>query len=96
MTSNTHQFFDSLFANDSNKEDSKSFLAIDPSRWINNERYLRAEEIVNNILVVNDTAERAINLITRLNEKITTVEDELQIVLQVKEQHQKLFPYNAT
>lgn len=96
VTSNTHQFLDSLFANESNAEDPMSFLEIDPSRWINNEKYLRAEKIVENIIVVNDAAERAINLMTRYNEKITTVEDEKQRVLQVVEKHQKLFSYRAT
>lgn len=93
VTSKTHSFFDSLFANDSNEEDPKSFLEIDPSRWINNEKYLRAEEKANKLIVVNDAAERAVNLMTRFNEKVTTIEDEKQILLQVVEEHQKRFPY---
>lgn len=96
VTSNTKIFFESLFANDSNAEDPNNFLKIDPSRWINNEKYLRAEEIVKKMVVVNDAAERAINLITRFNEKVTTIEDEKQMVLQVVEAHQKLFPYSIT
>lgn len=96
VTSNTHQFFDSLFANDSTEGDFKNFLKIDPNGWITNESYLRAEEIVNKISVVNDTAEGAINLITRFNKKVTNSEDEKQMVLQVVEAHQKLFPTRAS
>lgn len=50
----------------------------------------------NKMLVVNDIAERAIGLMTCFNGRITNVEKEKQIVLQVVEQHQKLFPYSKT
>lgn len=96
VTSNTHKFFDTLFASDSNEADLKSFLEIDPSRWINNKNYLRAEEIVGSIKVVNDAAERAVNLITRVNDKGTTIESEKQLYLLAIDEHQKLFPYQAT
>lgn len=85
-----------MFANDSTEGDFKNFLKIDPNGWITNESYLRAEEVVNKISVVNDTAERAINLITRFNKKVTSSEDEKQMVLQVVEAHQKLFPTRAS
>lgn len=94
VTSNTHKFFKSLFANDSNEGDSMSFLKIDPSCWLNEEKYLRAEEMVSKIVVVNDCAERAINLITRFNTNISNLESEKQLTLQVVEEHQKLYPYN--
>ncbi|XP_017477455.1 PREDICTED: uncharacterized protein LOC108367362 [Rhagoletis zephyria] len=93
ITENTKTFFESLFVDASNY---KNFLEIDPSRWINNQNYLRAEAIVKKIIVVNDTAERAISMATKLNEKVTTSETEKQMVFQLVEAHQKVFPYLAS
>lgn len=96
VTSNTTKFFDTIFECDSKGTDLKSFLNIDPIYWALDENYLRAEKIVSSIKVVNDAAERAINLITRYNDKLTSKESEKQLVLQVVDAHQKLFPYRIT
>lgn len=96
VSSSTFIFFKSLFPREPDDADCLSFLDIDPSEWLSNARYLRAEEIVNAMKVTNDVAERAVGLITRYNEKITNDETEKQLVLQAVEDHQKLFPYSAT
>jgi len=51
VTSNTKNFFQVLSIPD-------SFLATDPATWLSNSDYMVAEDIVRELRVVNDTAER--------------------------------------
>lgn len=92
VTSNTRFFFNSLFSKITGEINPLDFLEIDPSRWINKENYLRAKDVVNKMLIVNDVAERAVGLMTRFNGKVTNKETETQMVLQVTEHHQKKIP----
>lgn len=96
ITSRTLTFFESLFTKKPDEANHLDFLEIDPSRWEKNESYLRAEKVAKGMLVVNDAAERAVGLMTRFNEKLTNVETEKQMVLQVVEKHQKMFGYRTT
>lgn len=92
VTSSTFIFFKYLFPREPEVTAYLSFLDIDPSDWFTNASYLQAEEIVNSVKVTNDTAERAIGMMTRYNAKITTNKEEKQMILRVVDEHQKLFP----
>lgn len=91
VTKNTIIFFDTLFANSVSKI-SKDFLSIDPEQWYSNDNYLKAEEIVKNLLITNDVAERAVALAKDFNESFTRNEDEKQMVFQLVEKHRNEFP----
>jgi hypothetical protein len=68
------------------------FLLQDPPSWAENENYLRAKQLIQQIKVVNDVAERGVALITEYNSVATTQEDQKQFLLQVVEDHRRRFP----
>lgn len=65
------------------------FFEIDPSEWQSHEEYKRAQSMLEKIQVVNDHAERAINLIKNFNRLMTKDEQEEQYLLQIISKHQK-------
>lgn len=88
ISKNTCHFFKTLF--DQNiVAISTDFLKIDPSKWFNDENYLKAENIVKHLLVVNDAAERAIQLIKDYNEVVLKDEEQKQYLFQVVEKYRK-------
>lgn len=91
VTENTMIFFEALF-DQSLFSISTDFLKVDPSQWYDDPNYLGAEEIVRNLFVVNDVAERAVALATKFNDKFTRNEEHKQNVFQTVEYHRKLFP----
>lgn len=68
------------------------FLGKDPSTWKYNKSYLEGLEIVSKLKVVNDTAERGIQLMSTYNQMLTKNEKETQFVLQVVEFYRKKYP----
>ena len=85
VTSNTRNFFEKLSLLD-------SFLTTNPETWESNSDYLRAEQVVRELRVVNDTAERGVALMQEYNALITKDEEHIQFVLQVVSEHRKLYP----
>lgn len=61
----------------------------DPRDWSNLANYKKAKNIVDSIKVVNDTAERTLNLMSDFNGTITNNEVQKQNVIQVVEDHRK-------
>lgn len=57
-----------------------SFLTLDASLWKKNDHYQSGKKAVQNLRVVNDTAERAIALATKFNLCITKDENERQLL----------------
>ena len=47
------------------------FLDLDPKLWNENDQYKKSKELVNNINVVNDIAERGVKLIEDYNKLLT-------------------------
>ncbi|CAH0383567.1 unnamed protein product [Bemisia tabaci] len=76
FTTNGMKFFEILGI-------SANFLEDDVQNWRNNSEYLSARETVKALRVVNDHAERAVQLLQTYNRKITTKEDDFQDLLQV-------------
>ncbi|GBO44288.1 hypothetical protein AVEN_247283-1 [Araneus ventricosus] len=68
------------------------FLHVDPQIWEHQEDYYKALKIIEGIPVVNDHAERDIALIKEFNGKITHFEDQLEFLLQVIEEHRRVYP----
>lgn len=60
---NTRRFFNIIGAN-------CDFLNVDPNLWYETESFLRAEEIVKSLTVVNDSCERAISFFRRYKSNI--------------------------
>lgn len=71
---------------------SKEFVALDPTLWSSNEDFLKGLRIVENLKVVNDTAERAVRLIEEYNNILTRNEDQKQFLLQVVTEFRKKIP----
>jgi hypothetical protein len=63
-----------------------------PQAWSGLVEYKRAQEIASSLKVVNDTAERAVKLVTDYTKTLTTDELQLQLLLQVVEEHMVKFP----
>ncbi|GBM70627.1 hypothetical protein AVEN_117340-1 [Araneus ventricosus] len=69
-----------------------TFLHVDPQIWEHQEDYYKALKIIEGIPVVNYHAERDIAVIKEFNGKITHFEDQLQFLLQVIEEHRRVYP----
>ncbi|KAL4120447.1 hypothetical protein QTP88_013138 [Uroleucon formosanum] len=68
------------------------FLNLDPKLWNENDQYKKSKELVNNINVVNDIAERGVKLIEDYNKLLTKNEDQKQYLLQVVSEYRLQFP----
>lgn len=68
------------------------FLGSDPATWNKNESYSKCCKIINNLKVVNDTAERGIKLINEYNKILTKDEEQKQFLLQVVKDYKTRFP----
>lgn len=55
----------------------------DPDFWKDDENYKKARDVVAELKVVNDTAERGVKLMDEFNSKFTKNEDQKQYLLQV-------------
>ena len=85
VTNNTKAFFSILGL-------PHSFLEMSPETWSSNNEYKHAEKVVTNLKVVNDTAERGVKLIQDFNEVLCRKEDQKQFLLQVVQEHRRLYP----
>ena len=85
VTQNTRRLFDKLGI-------KTAFLEHDPESWSSNDDFQKGMEIVKNIKVTNDHAERAVALVQEFNKHITHDEDQLQFLLQVVSEHRHQFP----
>lgn len=87
VSRNTKQFFELLFGR------MPSFIEKHPNTWKDDSEYLRMQEIVKKLQVVNDVAERGIGLIKNYNAILTHQEEYKQYLLQVVEDHYKTIPF---
>lgn len=71
------------------------FLQRDPSIWNSLEDFQKGLLIVQNLQVVNDTAERGVKLMEEFNTVLTKKEDQKQFLLQVVKDYRKKFPYST-
>lgn len=62
---------------------SLAFLQLDPKNWETNKGYSEAINFVNEMHVVNDTAERGVKLMEKYQYILTKNEAENQFILQV-------------
>lgn len=70
---------------------STSFLEFDPSTWESSFDYEEGWSLCQDLLVVNDTAERGVKLIKDYNKILTNDEEEKQLLLQVVEAYRKKY-----
>ena len=68
------------------------WLKTPPVEWNKSEEYQEALNFLQNLKVVNDTAERGIKLISDYATSITNDEEEKQFLLQIVENHRKQVP----
>lgn len=85
VTPRSQQLFDRL-------EMETDFLLFDPSVWNEREDYKAAVQKCQDVQVVNDSAERAVKLITDYNRSLTHDEDDRQYLLQVVEFYRQKYP----
>lgn len=83
MSKNTRKFFELTGV-------SSEFLQKDPELWEEEESYKSAKEIVENMRIVNDLAERGVALMEEYNKLHTNNEEQKQyLMLLVKDYRQK-------
>lgn len=68
-----------------------SFLQLDSTEWLKDPGYIRGLEIVKNLRVVNDTAERAVKLCEQYIHILSRNEDEKQYVIQIVSEYKKKY-----
>ncbi|KAG0711005.1 hypothetical protein GWK47_021650 [Chionoecetes opilio] len=86
VTKNTEKFLDLL-------DIDKGFLDVDPAIWGTNPMYQAGARGVRGLLVTNDAAERGVALVQDFTKNPRTKsEDQLQCLLQVVEDHRKMYP----
>jgi len=73
-----------------------TFLSVPPSQWNDVEAYQAAKCRIQQLRVVNDTAERGVKLFEDFNTLLTKDEQEKQFVLQIVEANRKAVPTEAT
>lgn len=71
---------------------SDDFLEVDPKLWDDNPSYLQGLNVVTHLKIVNDVAERGINLFTQYNNRFTRNEEQKQFSLLVINEYRKKFP----
>jgi len=71
---------------------STEFFNVDPDTWETKEDNQKGLEIVKNLMVVNDVAERNVKLIEEYNTILIKVEDQKQYLLQVVIEYRKKYP----
>lgn len=74
----------------------QSFLSLSPEKWEDNIEYKNGRERVRQLKVVNDTAERGVQLIQQYNKLLTNNEDDKQFLLQIVEANRNAIHTNAT
>lgn len=84
VTKNTKSFFYCL-------DIPFAFLDSDPETWASRDDYATALETVTKLNVVNYVAERGVALIEEYNSIITRNEEQKQYLLQVVQDHRRLF-----
>ena len=68
------------------------FLSKDPTQWEDEPSYNAATRRIKSLRVVNDFAERGVALKQEFNLALTKDEDQKQFLLQVVEEHRRVFP----
>jgi hypothetical protein len=74
------------------KFDVNFLLTTNPLQWSTSEKFCQMKQVVDKLSVVNDSAERAIALATKLNKCLTKNEDELQEIVLVVADNRKRLP----
>lgn len=73
------------------------FLQRHPSTWETDDNYNEARKFLQNLLVVNDTAERGVRFMKDYNRVLTNDEEEKQLILQIVEAYRAKYPsYNKS
>lgn len=85
VTQRTKKFF-------SRMEIDMDFLNFDPSNWSERAEYIKGVQILKNVTVVNDPAERKVKLITDFNRSLTHNEEDKQYLLHIVENYRQKFP----
>lgn len=85
VNANTRNFFDRFGI-------STDFLTADPSKWADREDYKDGLQICSQLQVVNDAAERAVQLFTKYNRFGTKNEEDMQYTLHVVRDYNEKHP----
>lgn len=64
----------------------------DPQEWSEMDEYVKAQSLLRELKVVNDTAERAVKLMSDFNNKLTCNEDQYQYIMLCVKEHREMYP----
>ena len=67
-------------------------FSVDPASWDENILYLHAKETMNNLKVVNDTAENGVKLMQDFNGLLTADEEQKEFILRCGQDHRTQYP----
>lgn len=70
-----------------------SFLSIDPSEWNDNEDYKKGLNILKEVHVVNDIAERAVKLFSQYNSILSNKEEQKQHIIKTVQHYRANYPF---
>lgn len=70
----------------------KSFIHLHPKAWPKNQAYIDGKDIVDNLGVINDAAERKVKLMTKFNDFATKSEETKQHIFKNAEYVQQKYP----
>jgi len=90
VTERTAAIFDVLSLN--GKMKAQNFLSKDPAEWNDDPSYQELKTAASKMKFVNDSAERAIALMTRYNSSLTKNEEQKQYLIRLVERHRKQYP----
>lgn len=71
---------------------STNFFNLHPDEWKFNKEYCDSLRVFQSLHVVNDTAERGVQLIDTYNQSLTYNEEQKQYLLQVVQMHRRQYP----
>ena len=91
VTEKTANIFDVLLDN-SKQVAAETFLSMEPSQWSDEPTYKLFLEKAEKMKVVNDCAERGVDLIQQYNNTLTKDEIQKQYLLRVVDMHRKTYP----
>ncbi|XP_050528051.1 uncharacterized protein LOC126898147 [Daktulosphaira vitifoliae] len=73
----------------------ENFLHISPFEWLNSSAYQKGKNAIEQLKVVNDSAERGVKLIEDFNNSITKDESQKQFLLQTVKDYRSRYPHST-
>ena len=84
-TKHSHALFEKMELPD-------GFLNVDPDEWGTRDDFKHAADVIKDLKVVNDHAERRVALVQELSGLLTKNEEQFQFIIKVVQENRRLYP----